>query len=164
MSSLLSSEIDSLGSIGAGIFLVDLIPCWVACKWPYAVASAFWMTPYYSDATGALPVRGRSGALYQIVFFHEDSNFIHIEVSKSRKGPDLLASLQRAIKFFTARGVSPLIIRMDNECAKDTKTWLATTPTQLKLTPGLAASYQQSGTGDWYLERSFYRYSSHCGP
>ena len=89
----------------------------------------------HSDATGALPVRGRSGALYQIVFFHEDSNFIHIEVSKSRKGPDLLASLQRAIKFFTARGVPPLIIRMDNECAKDTKSWLATTPTQLELTP-----------------------------
>ena len=41
MSSLLSSEIDSLGSIGGGIFLVDLIPCRVACKWPYAVATAF---------------------------------------------------------------------------------------------------------------------------
>jgi hypothetical protein len=52
----------------------------------------------HSDATGALPVRGRSGALYQIVFFHEDANFIHIEVSKSRKGPDLLAALQRAVK------------------------------------------------------------------
>ena len=36
----------------------------------------------HSDATGALPVRGRSGALYQIVFFHKDSNFIHIEVSR----------------------------------------------------------------------------------
>ena len=47
----------------------------------------------------ALPVRGRSKVLYQIVFFHEDANFIHIEVSKSRKGTDLLAALQRAVKF-----------------------------------------------------------------
>ena len=89
----------------------------------------------HSDATGALPVRGRSGALYQIVFFHEDSNFIHVEVANSRKGPDLLAALQKAIQFFTARGVPPRIIRMDNECAKETKNWLASTPTQLELTP-----------------------------
>ncbi len=37
----LNSEIALLGSIGAGIFLLDLIPCRVACKWPYAVATAF---------------------------------------------------------------------------------------------------------------------------
>ena len=75
----------------------------------------------HSDATGALPVRGRSEAQYQIVFFHKDSNFIHIEISKSRKEPDLPAALQRAIKFFVDRGAPPLIIRVDNECAKDTK-------------------------------------------
>ena len=33
----------------------------------------------YSDATGVLPHRGRTGALYQIVFYHEDSNIIHVE-------------------------------------------------------------------------------------
>ena len=89
----------------------------------------------HSDATGALPVRGRSGALYQIVFFHEDSNYIHVETSKSRKGPDLLTALQQAMNFFAKRGAPPLIVRMDNECAKDTKTWLATTQMQLELTP-----------------------------
>ena len=51
----------------------------------------------HSDATGALPQRGRTGALYQIVFYHEDSNKIHIETSKSRTGNDLLAVLQRAV-------------------------------------------------------------------
>ena len=48
----------------------------------------------HSDATGALPQRGRTGALYQIVFYHEDSNIIHVETSKSRTGNDLLAALQ----------------------------------------------------------------------
>ena len=81
----------------------------------------------HSDATGALSVRGRSGGLYQIVFFHEDANFIHIEMSKSRKGPDLLAVLQCTVKLFADRGAPPLIIRMGNKCAQDTKSWLATT-------------------------------------
>ena len=35
----------------------------------------------HSDATGALPHRGRTGALYQIVFYHEDSNIIHVEMA-----------------------------------------------------------------------------------
>ena len=47
------------------------------------------------DATGALPQRGRTGALYQIVFYHEDSNIIHVETLKSRTENDLLAALQR---------------------------------------------------------------------
>ena len=89
----------------------------------------------HSDATGALPQRGRSGALYQIIFYHEDSNVIHVETTRSRSGPDLLAALQRAVKFFTDRGVPPLLIRMDNECADVTKSWLETTPIKLELTP-----------------------------
>ena len=89
----------------------------------------------HSDATGAMPQRGRSGALYQIVFYHEDSNVIHIETTRSRSGPDLLAALQRAVKFFTDRGAAPLLVRMDNECAVGTKNWLATTSIKLELTP-----------------------------
>ena len=89
----------------------------------------------HSDATGALPQRGRSGALFQIVFYHEDSNVIHVETTKSRSGPELLGALQRAMKFFTDRGAPPLLIRMDNECSELTRTWLATTPTKLELTP-----------------------------
>ena len=88
----------------------------------------------HSDATGALPQRGRTGALYQIVFYHEDSNIIHVEMSKSRTGNDLLAALQRAVKFFSDHGAPPILIRMDNECAEVTKSWLATTPIKLELT------------------------------
>ncbi len=55
----------------------------------------------YSDATGALSQRGCSGALYQIVFCHKDSNVIHIETTKSCSESDLLGALQRAVKFFT---------------------------------------------------------------
>ncbi len=41
MDSLLFSEVDALGSIGAGSCLVDFILCRVACKCLYAVATAF---------------------------------------------------------------------------------------------------------------------------
>jgi len=90
----------------------------------------------HSDTTGALPVRGRkSGALYQCIFYHEDSNVIHIETTKSRSGPDLLAALQRAVTFFSERGAAPVLIRMDNECAAVTKAWLKSTAIELELTP-----------------------------
>ncbi len=90
----------------------------------------------HSDTTGALPVSGRkTGALYQCIFYHEDSNVIHVETTKSRSGPDLLAALQRAVSFFSERGAAPVLIRMDNECAAVTKTWLKATAIELELTP-----------------------------
>ena len=46
-----------------------------------------------------------------------------------------LAPLQRAVKFFSDYGAPPTLIRMDNECAEVTKSWLATTPIKLELTP-----------------------------
>ena len=91
----------------------------------------------HSDTTGALPIRGRkTGALYQCIFYHEDSNVIHVETTKSRSGPDLLAALQRAVTFFSERGAAPVRIRMDNECAAITNTWLKTTAIDLELTCG----------------------------
>ena len=95
-------------------------------------------------------MRAHSGAIYQIIFYSEDLNFIHIETTKSRSGADLLAALQRAVKFFSDRGASPSlihqlksdatttnvkIVRMDNECSELTKAWLATTNITLELTP-----------------------------
>ena len=62
----------------------------------------------HADAAGAFQVRSNSGALYQIIYYHEDSNIIHVETTKSRSGPDLLAALQRAIKFFKNQGANPL--------------------------------------------------------
>ena len=90
----------------------------------------------HSDTTGAIPIRGRkTGALYQCIFYHEDSNVIHVETAKSRNGLDLLAALQRAVTFFSERGAAPVRIRMDNECAAITKAWLKTTTIDLELTP-----------------------------
>ena len=90
----------------------------------------------HADAAGAFPVRAHSGALYQIIYYHEDSNIIHIETTKSRSGPELLAALQRAIKFFTDHGAKPLrIVRMDNEISAPMETWLDDSVIELELTP-----------------------------
>jgi hypothetical protein len=81
----------------------------------------------HADAAGAFQVRSNSGALYQIIYYHEDSNIIHVETTKSRSGPDLLAALQRAIKFFKNQGASPLkIVRMDNEISAKWRLGLTT--------------------------------------
>ncbi len=74
------------------------------------------------DATGALLQKGRSGALFKIIFYHKATNVIHIETIKSRSGLELLGALQRAVKIFTDRGATSLLVRMDNECADLTKT------------------------------------------
>ncbi len=66
------------------------------------------------------------------------SNIIHVETTRSRSGPDLLAALQRVVKFFADRGVALLLVRMDNKCADVTKNWLATTPIKLELTFSIA--------------------------
>ncbi len=89
----------------------------------------------HADAAGALPMRARSGALYQIIFYNEDTNYIHVETTTSRGGTHLLSALQRAIIFFTKRGVNIKLIRMDNECAQLTKDWVADRHMSLELTP-----------------------------
>ena len=89
----------------------------------------------HADATGPLPLRARNNALYQIIFYNEDANYIHIETTTSRGGSDLLAALQRAVDFFRKRGMSVQLIRMDNECAKITKDWIDNETMTLELTP-----------------------------
>ena len=89
----------------------------------------------HADAAGSLPMRARSGALYQIIFYNEDTNYIHVETTTSRGGPHLLSALQRAIVFFKKRGVDVKLIRMDNECAQLTKDWVADEHMSLELTP-----------------------------
>jgi hypothetical protein len=89
----------------------------------------------HADAAGPLPLRARSNALYQIIFYNEDANYIHIETTTSRGGPELLAALQRAVQFFRERGMPIQLIRMDNECAKLTKDWIKVETMSLELTP-----------------------------
>lgn len=90
----------------------------------------------HADAAGAFQVRSNSGALYQIIYYHEDTNIIHVETTKSRSGSDLLAALQRAIRFFKDRGATPLkIVRMDNEISASMETWLDNSVIELELTP-----------------------------
>ncbi len=73
---------------------------------------------------------------YQIVFYHESSNVINVETTRSRSGTDLLVALQQAFKFFTDRGAAPLLVCMDNECSEGKMNLLATTtPIKFELTP-----------------------------
>jgi hypothetical protein len=77
----------------------------------------------HADATGAFPVKSLSGALYVIVYYHEDYNYIHVETTKSRTGVHLLEALQKAVRFFERHGAKPQLVRMDNECSQLTKDW-----------------------------------------
>ena len=79
----------------------------------------------HSDAAGRFPIKSVSGNIYMIIFYSEDSNFIHVECTPSRRAADLLSAFQRAVTFFKSRNCSIRFARMDNECSQATKQWAA---------------------------------------
>jgi hypothetical protein len=89
----------------------------------------------HSDAAGRFPIPSLSGKMYMIIFFSEDGNFIHVETTRSRSGPDLLSAFQRAVAFFSSRGRPPVFARMDNECSKATKLWCEDSHITVELAP-----------------------------
>ena len=89
----------------------------------------------HSDAAGRFPIQSVSGKLYMIIYYSEDGNYIHIELTRSRKAPDLLLAFQNAVQFFSSRGRTPHFARMDNECAAATKTWAVLANIDIELVP-----------------------------
>jgi hypothetical protein len=52
------------------------------------------------DPTGRLPIHTEWGGDYHVVFYHHDSNYIHVEMAKDRNKKTLAAALQQGIDFF----------------------------------------------------------------
>ncbi len=89
----------------------------------------------HSDAAGRFPIKSINNKLYMIIFYSEDSNFIHVETTASRSGPDLLAAFKRAVTFFSSRNCDIRFARMDNECSNATKEWAYEEHIDIELVP-----------------------------
>ena len=87
------------------------------------------------DATGRFPYTSAAGTAYCMVFYGEDSNYIHVEPLPSRSAAHILAAYQRSHKFFAARGVTPRYVRLDNEASTSLKEWLGIMDVALELVP-----------------------------
>ena len=73
--------------------------------------------------------------MYIMVFVCVKKNYIHLELSKSRKKADLLSTFARGMEFFHNHGVHPRVIRMDNEISNDFRDMLRAQQLELDLVP-----------------------------
>ena len=89
----------------------------------------------HSDAAGRFPIKSINNKLYMIIFYSEDSNFIHVETTASRSGPELLTAFKRAVTFFSSRNCAIRFARMDNECSSATKEWAQEEHIDIELVP-----------------------------
>ena len=111
----------------------------------------------YSDAAGRFPIKSLHNKQYMIIFFSEDTNYIHIETVCSRSGPELLAAFQRAVTFFSKRNCPINFARMDNECSAATREWAESEHIAIELVPP-----GKHRTNDPNLEVSFHFNSCRC--
>ncbi len=67
------------------------------------------------DATGRFPIKSVRGYSYDLLFYVEASNYIHIELLRDRKASSYTAAYQRAFEFFNLHSIPIRIVRLDNE-------------------------------------------------
>jgi len=72
----------------------------------------------FMDETGKFPMQSKSGALYVLIMYCYDSNYIHMEPVNSRSGPEMAEAFERGISLFKERDRLPTIERLDNECSE----------------------------------------------
>ena len=73
----------------------------------------------HADTTGRFPVTWRQGSNYLLLFYCEDTSYIHIVPFASRSKSEYIRAFCLGIQFFQARGFKPAIQRLDNEISFD---------------------------------------------
>ena len=71
-----------------------------------------------TDQTGKLPYRSKRGHKYIFVLYNYDSNSILVRAMKSREDAEFLRVHDEVIEYLKARGLQPIIQRLDNEASK----------------------------------------------
>jgi len=73
----------------------------------------------HADATGRFPVTSRQGSNYMLLFYCEDTGYIHIVPLASRTKSEYLRAFRLGLQFFQFRGFKPNVQRLDNEVSFD---------------------------------------------
>jgi hypothetical protein len=69
----------------------------------------------HADATGRFPVKSVRGYEYVLLFYIEQSNYIHTELLRDRQASSYTAAYQKAFEFFRLHSIPINIVRLDNE-------------------------------------------------
>ena len=79
----------------------------------------------HTDGTGRFPIKSLSGNQYMMVFFEEDGNYIHIEVTTDRTASSAIQAYSNALSLFNKRHGKRKIARLDNETSGKLETYLS---------------------------------------
>jgi hypothetical protein len=89
----------------------------------------------YTDQTGRFPVVSSKGNKYIMILYDYDSNAILAQPIKDRTSPELLRALQVVEQELVARGLKPILMKLNNEASKLLKTYLYQQNITFKLVP-----------------------------
>jgi hypothetical protein len=78
----------------------------------------------YTDQTGIFPVVSSKGNKYIMILYDYDSNAILAQPIKDRTAPELLKAFQVMEQELVARGLTPKLMKLDNEASKLLKMYL----------------------------------------
>ena len=78
----------------------------------------------HSDGTGRFPVRSNSGNQHMIIFYDEDSNYIHVETTPDRSAGSAVQAYKNALELFNKKHGKRKIARLDNETSGKLETYL----------------------------------------
>jgi hypothetical protein len=67
------------------------------------------------DATGRFPVASVNGYSYDLIFYVEGFNYIHVELLRDRTAVSYTKAYRKAFEFFTLHNIPCRIVRLDNE-------------------------------------------------
>jgi hypothetical protein len=89
----------------------------------------------YTDQTGRFPVVSSKANKYIMILYDYDSNAILAQPIKDRTAPELLKAFQIMEQELVARGLTPKLMKLDNEASKLLKTYLHQQDISFQLVP-----------------------------
>jgi hypothetical protein len=104
-------------------------------KTQFAYAATIDAGQVYTDQTGRFPVVSSKGNKYIMILYDYDSNVILAQPIKDRTAPELLKDFQVMEQELVARGLKPILMKLDNEASKLLKTHLHQQDIKFQLVP-----------------------------
>jgi hypothetical protein len=89
----------------------------------------------YTDQTGRFPVLSSRGNKYTMILYDYDSNVILVQPIKDRTAPELFKAFQFMEQELVARGLTPKLMKLDNEASKLLKAYLHQQHITFQLVP-----------------------------
>jgi len=92
-------------------------------------------TVTFSDQMGNFPFKSLSGNQYLFVFYHYNSNYIHLEPMRNKSQAKLLRVYSHTLTMFISAGTKSTLHILDHECPQSLKDYMHAAGVHYQLTP-----------------------------